>query len=467
MPSSISAKCVAGNLHTYNYRKQIRKMLINLAQVELGERIREEFNEEKMFELSEDIRLRGQWVPIIVEDIGDGTYSLIEGERRCKVMAKLHAQDIDIPSWVVTTTAEDGTVAPTILPHGMVHAEVKGKLPPELKMIMEFELNSKRADFTWQEKAKFIRKIHNVYKEKFPEYWNRDATGALLGVSPSTVQNCVTLDKAIEDHPEIAKAETLRAAIKRKQTATKLDDRYDRVVKDESAHVATANEMVTCADAKDWIIGIDKESVDLVIFDPPWGDNTSWKPAENWGSFDDSKENADDLMYYLLPRLFRVLREDRWMVFFYRQHCYEEMIELLSSHGFNLKGTATPCIWFKPDKTTDQNRFPEHTLINAYENFLLVKKGSPVFYNKGEQLTNIFEFPRAPRRDLSHPTEKPLELATTLISMLTVPGETVLDPTAGSGVFLDAAYRGHRKARGCELDKEFHKRIITRISEAM
>jgi len=56
-----------------------------------------------------------------------------------------------------------------------------------------------------------------------------------------------------------------------------------------------------------------------------------------------------------------------------------------------------------------------------------------------------------PSKD-QHPTEKPVQLAAHFIQLHTRPGETVLDPFAGSGSTLVAAHRLKRQWVGIELD---------------
>jgi site-specific DNA-methyltransferase (adenine-specific) len=53
-----------------------------------------------------------------------------------------------------------------------------------------------------------------------------------------------------------------------------------------------------------------------------------------------------------------------------------------------------------------------------------------------------------------HPWQKPDEIAERFIRHSTSPGQTVLDPFAGTGTFLAAAARLGRNAIGCEIDEE-------------
>ena len=125
----------------------------------------------------------------------------------------------------------------------------------------------------------------------------------------------------------------------------------------------------------------------------------------------------------------------------------------------------TPCIWYKPDKVSDQMRFPEKQLIDSYETFLLVRKGDPVFHEK--EVQNVFSEPRVPKTSKVHPTEKPLSLMNRLVRLLSLPGEMVFDPTAGSSSFLESAVALKRKALGVELSQKYYERGITRLTEAL
>ena len=56
-----------------------------------------------------------------------------------------------------------------------------------------------------------------------------------------------------------------------------------------------------------------------------------------------------------------------------------------------------------------------------------------------------------------HPTQKPVKLLKKLIEIFTDPGDTVIDPCAGSGSTLRAARELGRNSYGFELDKQFYR----------
>ena len=56
-----------------------------------------------------------------------------------------------------------------------------------------------------------------------------------------------------------------------------------------------------------------------------------------------------------------------------------------------------------------------------------------------------------------HPTQKPVGVLKRLIEVFTDPGDVVIDPVAGSGTTLRAAYELGRSAYGFEVDKSFYE----------
>ena len=57
-----------------------------------------------------------------------------------------------------------------------------------------------------------------------------------------------------------------------------------------------------------------------------------------------------------------------------------------------------------------------------------------------------------------HPSQKPVALLKQLIEVFTDPGDVVIDPCAGSGTTLRAAYELGRNSYGFEINKEFARR---------
>ena len=424
-------------------------MLIPISSIEIPERIREARG--KDFEqFKQSFPKFGQLQPIRVIRKVNGMYMLNAGFRRLTAITELHAAGVKIPR----------------LPDGMIEAAEPDEhtVPTHTRLLQEFAENNDREDFNFLEKAKFIRRFHETMQTAYGEdAWSQEATAHSLNLSAASISHYLRVEEAAKSDSSIAKAATLDAAVKRMKVNEKIKTRIEEARKDDPTNIERANAILALADAREWIKAIPDASVDLVNFDPPWGDDTSHKSAENHESFDDSTEYSDSLMRSLFPEIFRILKPDRFCIFWFRVWASEQMAALVSEYGFNLKHTRTPVIWYKPDKITDQNRFPEKQLIEAYEPFYILRKGDPVFHER--YVHNVFSFERVSLGNLVHPTEKPLALCEALLKLLSVPGELVVDPTAGSSAILDAAIRNNRKAQGCELSPKYHERGIARLAD--
>lgn len=423
-------------------------MIISTELVKVEERIREDLGDkEEIPELMSSLLALGQLQPIIVRPGDNGKYILVAGERRLASARKLAEGGKAIKGY--------GT--------GMIWAELRESQQAHVMLQMEFDENMKRKDFTYVEKARFIRKFHETMLSQSGGQWTAELTAVSLRLSPASISHYLRIEEAIKSDPGVAKAQTLSAAVKRMKTNEKLKVRMEAVKEHADAAYRQAQDCARLGDALKLIRDVPDSSVDLINFDPPWGDDTGHKSNQNHEGFDDDTETSDSIINTLLPELFRVLKSDRFLIFWYRAWAYSDMVGRLEQAGFSLKFGRTPCIWFKPDKITDQNRFPEKMLIDAYESFLIVRKGDPVYHQRNWQ--NVFSHNRVPVAALLHPTEKPLSLCDDLVKLCTVPGELVLDPTAGSFSIIHSAVRSGRRGLGFELSQTYHDRGVTRIAE--
>lgn len=421
-------------------------MIVSVEQVEVGERIREEIGEEDLAWLMKSFLALGQLQPIVLVQ-ENGKYILDAGERRLIAAKKL---------------AENGLSIRGLKP-GEIKAELVDSVSSHVRLMREYDENDKRKDFTYVERARFIRRFHEAMQSQAEGKWTAELTAASLRLSPASISHYLRIEEAIRTDPGVAKAQTLDAAVKRMKVSESLRARQVEVRDNAAEAYARAEQIITLGDAIGLIKDVADESTDLVNFDPPWGDDTGHKSNDNWEGFDDSTNTSDNIINSLLPELYRVLKPNRFLIFWYRTWAYSDMVARLEGAGFSLKFGRTPNIWFKPDKVSDQNRFPEKQLIDAYETFLIARKGEPNFAYPNRQ--NVFSYSRVPVAALIHPTEKPLDLCDAVVKLCSLPGELVLDPTAGSCAVLHAALRSGRKALGFELSQTSYDRGLTRIAE--
>ena len=89
---------------------------------------------------------------------------------------------------------------------------------------------------------------------------------------------------------------------------------------------------------------------------------------------------------------------------------------------------------------------------------VLYRDKLPKFRNNGRMVFNWFNFEKdGAEVPKIHPTQKPVKLLKRLIEVFTDPGDVVIDPCAGSGSTLRAAYELGRESYGFEIKKDFFK----------
>lgn len=94
---------------------------------------------------------------------------------------------------------------------------------------------------------------------------------------------------------------------------------------------------------------------------------------------------------------------------------------------------------------------------NCEYGLVLYRERLPKFNNNGKMIFNCLEWPRDNEYEKLHPTQKPVKLLETIISIFTDPGDVVIGPVAGSGSTLVAAENLNRKSYGFEIKRDFFK----------
>jgi site-specific DNA-methyltransferase (adenine-specific) len=99
---------------------------------------------------------------------------------------------------------------------------------------------------------------------------------------------------------------------------------------------------------------------------------------------------------------------------------------------------------------------------NQHEIILHASKGVPLVYD--HSVPNVLRIKRISSSDI-HPTEKPVPLIRKLIDVVTEPGNTVLDPFAGSGSVGAACIESGRGFIGMELDPTYYEAARIRLEK--
>lgn len=193
------------------------------------------------------------------------------------------------------------------------------------------------------------------------------------------------------------------------------------------------------ADCLDILPAMQGGSVQAVITDPPYGNNTAYS------SYSDTRDNLTQLVNAFMPHVLRIA--DRALI-----TCGVPNIQLYPQVDWILSWTTAAgagsgkwgfCCW-------------QPILAYGKDPFLQDGKGRrPDTYMFGK-----------PSDKLDHPCPKPVELMKWIIERGTRPGETVLDPFMGAGSTGIACMQTGRKFIGIELDQGYFDLARDRIAQA-
>lgn len=409
--------------------------IIKIVEIQVGDRFRTAF--EGIEELAESIREFGLIEPIVCDE----NNCLIAGERRLRAHQLLKLETIEV--------------------------KYMNELNDLQKREIELEENLHRKDFTWQEEVTAKAKLHGL-KQKIhgsavkghdSKGWGIGDTATALGESPAKVSIDIALARGLKAFPELLKEKGKYAAIK------KLKHLQEKVLQDELAKrmkkVGILNSPnIYCGNCLEELDKLEAESVDLVLTDPPYGidieDSQIFGREQSKDTrFADGEFETFDLLDKVIPKLFRVLKQDRHIFLFCAIDKFSRVREMLIKHGF--WAHHIPLIW---DKGSGSYPSQSTTFVHSYEPFIHAMKGKRKLFGTPR---DIFTVKRVPSDKKIHPTEKPTELLRTLIGLTTLAGEVVLDPFAGSGATIVSARETSRQGIGIEMDPVYHENIVKRL----
>ncbi len=214
-------------------------------------------------------------------------------------------------------------------------------------------------------------------------------------------------------------------------------------------------------DAVSWLRGIDDESVDLVVTDPPYeslekhraiGTTTRLKVSKGssnewFGIFPNSRFPE------LFTELYRVMAKNSHLYLFCDQETAFVAKPLGEAAGFKF---WKPLVWDK------QSIGMGYHYRARYEFVLFFEKGKKRLHDLG--VADVLSCPRVRN---GYPTEKPVPLLQTLISQSSMPGDLVLDPFMGSGSSGVAAARCFRRFCGNDISAKAVALARSRLSEEL
>jgi site-specific DNA-methyltransferase (adenine-specific) len=197
---------------------------------------------------------------------------------------------------------------------------------------------------------------------------------------------------------------------------------------------------------------IPDKSIDHIITDPPYEANVHKNQVRSVGvnfiqsskfELDFEPLTQENRVQYAL-QFVRIAR--KWILVFCQNEATGDWMRAIQYAGGIFKRT---CIWIKsnpqPQLSGDRPAVGHECFVAAYGN-----PGRSIWSGGGKPGT----YQALPEPGRIHATQKPVGLMDQLILDFTQPGETILDPFAGSGTTLVSAKRYGRMCSGMEQNPE-------------
>lgn len=218
----------------------------------------------------------------------------------------------------------------------------------------------------------------------------------------------------------------------------------------------------------DYLKSLEKESVSLVLIDPPYEvsrdtnfasgeakgkDTDRFRVSMDFGDWDAGFTGLDEVV----KECYRVLKKGGTMICFYDLWKLTSLKDYFESAKFKQIRFIE---WIKTNPVPLNSK--TNYLTNAREIAVVgVKGGKPTFHSEYDN--GVYSYPICHDKGRFHPTQKPVALLEELIEKHSNEGDLVLDCFAGSASTAVAAYNQNRDFIGCELSKEYYDKAIARL----
>lgn len=240
------------------------------------------------------------------------------------------------------------------------------------------------------------------------------------------------------------------------------------IKKQEKGEISKFLNKIFNEDARDFLSKLPSNSVDLVITDPPYKVTRRGigKRTNTGGMMLNELTSKGKIFKYndikpeeYIPELFRVLKEGT--------HCYimtnhvnlKSMLDVAIDCGFKFIKTL---IWDKINKIMGQ------FYMSQFEYILFFRKGKAKRINNCGT-SDILRIPNKKTKDENgrnlHDTEKPVELAETLILNSSNEYDVTLDPFSGLGFVAKASKKNNRFSIGNELDPTYWNLCVEGLAQ--
>ena len=368
------------------------------------------------------------------------------------------------------------------VPFGQIPFTYTHKVDPLSLYRIELEENLRRENLSPIDEAQALAGLHKLLQVSAPELIpgsglktevtvKETATvlAELSGKPEATandqqkIADSILVDK-YKDHPDVKRAKSISEAARLAKKAAERELR-EALGALESGKVVGSKHTLLEGDCALLLSTLPEGEVDVIIADPPYGIG-----ADSFGEqstigheYDDSAEAFDHVVESINLHANRVCRPDAALFMFLDIEDFYYLRDTASEENDSIRAFLpgwyiwpTPLIWHKLNKGHAPQ--PKRGPSRRYEAILYAVRG-----NREVRKTGSDVLPYAVPDSREHAAGKPHMLYSELLSWIAYPGDTVLDPCAGSGTLIDSAEALSLKAVVIEKDPAY----ITLIKEKL
>lgn len=194
---------------------------------------------------------------------------------------------------------------------------------------------------------------------------------------------------------------------------------------------------------------IPNNSIDLIITDPPYGDNAVY----GWNNKSIKNNENPIINCSALVECYRILKKNKSLYIFTNWKHYPFLTEFILRYTkFKIRHLI---VWKK------HNFGLGWAFRHQYELVLVLEKGKPKYTLK--DFSDVQNASHINHNNLTHPHEKPIDLITKMIKHSSKEGDLILDPFCGSGSICLASKNTNRNFIGIEIDNKYFEMARERI----
>ena len=411
--------------------------IIHISQLLVEDRQRTDLKPRGVLELREDIKKNGLLHPLVVEDLANGHFRLLAGERRLEAI-----KGITAPYRCGSTPVQQNSIPITLF----------SDLSEEERTEIELHENILRADLDWMEREQAVAKLHRLRSLQHPGQTVTETAKELSKVkdeSLAAAKNKVARALLISQHLNDPAVKNARSANEAHQAVLRSmeADVLSRIAKRKkivSPHTFIHEDFFKIQDQ------LISSTFDVIIADPPYG-----MGADSFGSNTTQHHYSDDavsalaLSTEILRAGFHFTKPHAFLFLFCDIDLFHRLREYAREFGW--KPWRTPLIW---DKASPVGIEPIKNagFFRNYELILYCRKGERV---RGDAMGDVLHIPKISIP--GHSSAKPIELYKLLLSRSGNAGDRVLDPCCGVGTIFHAARSLNWIATGIEMDDQCAK----------